>query len=1233
MKGGRFCFFPCNKRGKNRKHQMMSNNASNPARCPKCGEFVTGELVGGLCPRCLMAMNMAARTELTGEAAEPIGAQKASTPKSPPTPEEVAKFFPQFEILQCLGRGGMGVVYKARQKSLNRVVALKILAPEREKDAAFARRFATEAETLARLNHPNIITVHDFGVAGGMFYLVMEFVDGVNLRRLLQDGKLSPEEALAVVPPVCDALQYAHDRGVVHRDIKPENLLLDREGRIKIADFGIAKILAHNGSAASETRTVMGTPRYMAPEQVQHPERVDHRADIFSLGAVLYEMLTGEAPAGAVVPPSKKVQIDVRLDEIVLRALEKEPELRYQQASVLKTDLETMAATGLAKTGPISTGPAMEETSRQVKAQPRAVRRSVKLALGAVAAVMLGGAVRLALELSITVPERCDALCPVPVLQQIVERLHAAHLRWATARIDLVPDTSEAIWHFVGLRRMAESGGRNAAIPIQGAFHLVPDGPGQWRGRGDGEVSAIEFQIAATGGAASSFRPDGSGFGPVVQRVIHREEADEQGFVFFDLETGRSLPAPFTLVMRSNQGLGFVEMTPGLEQWILANRMDVLIHFAGETWSSMNLRMQEDFIPEAAEWQQATSTMVTNVFARWDTLDQARPAVPAASQGRGFHDQFDRLKAFRTRSNTLGIMQWAGQSTTPRSVKVRYRLVEATNPTAVKYLTDSPRLLYFPADRSLGTLYTRDANASWNYPMSWEDWTEFAPARGKAAVPSGHHVRLDVSPEGAKDLSPLASLAPNDLKAVRFETGRADDHGLKHIGRLTGLTALHATVNQLTDEGIAHCADLTNLLDLHLQGAKVTDRSLETISRFAALEHLLLDYTGVTDEGLAKLGRISSLKEISVMQTAITGSGLAHLGMLTNLVALYLCGTGTDDQALEDSPVLPMLERLSLKATRVTDAGLPALRRFPALRHLDLEKTAVTDAGVTQLAGLKSLEELLLPNNLTDEGIKLLDGLPSLKTLALTRTRATGDSLQFLRRLPSLKTLMLPPAVRDEHLAHLKNFPELEELWIQGSPITDKGMAHLANLARLRRLCIKNVQATDAGYAVLYELKSLEWLVLRDQGRTNQFRTGIGDDGLAHVSRLPALKHLDVGRSRITDKGLAELKRLSNLEVLDLSGTRVHGDGLAELRDLLNLRQLRLKDNEISPAGADALSRLTSLELIHLQGSRIAQADLLRLQAAIPSARLKFLETETAQSVQPSGAAIHGDPSAAQLLP
>jgi predicted Ser/Thr protein kinase len=252
------------------------------------------------------------------------------------------------------------VVYKARQKSLDRLVALKILAPERKKDDQFAERFSREAKILASLSQVNIVTVHDFGETGGMYYLVMELVDGVNLRQLLKKGLMTAEKALAIVPDICMALEYAHQQGVVHRDIKPENVLLDKQGRVKIADFGIAKILgkgersvdARSGSVANPDGLTkgerLGTPSYMAPEQMEQPTLVDHRADIYSLGIVFYEMLTGELPAKAFQPPSRKVAVDVRIDEAVIRAIEKEPERRYQTAAQLKGVVETVTGEGAA---------------------------------------------------------------------------------------------------------------------------------------------------------------------------------------------------------------------------------------------------------------------------------------------------------------------------------------------------------------------------------------------------------------------------------------------------------------------------------------------------------------------------------------------------------------------------------------------------------------------------------------------------------------------------------------------------------------------------------------------------------------------------------------------------------------------------------------------------------------------------------------------------------------------
>ncbi len=296
---------------------------SQQDRCAQCGVELAADAPQGLCPACLLKRGLESQTGVSG----PTGTVAFSDDYPPPTPAELAPYFPELEILELVGRGGMGVVYKARQKRLERLVALKILSPKIGQEPAFAERFKAEARAMAMLNHPHIVTVHEFGETDGLYYLLMEFVDGVNLRQLLDTGKLSPQEALAIVPQICDALQYAHDAGVVHRDIKPENILLDRRGRVKIADFGLAKLMGREAKDFTLTGAgqVMGTPQYMAPEQIEHPKEVDHRADIYSLGVVFYQMLTGELPIGRFAPPSQKVQIDVRLDEVVLRRWKRSP--------------------------------------------------------------------------------------------------------------------------------------------------------------------------------------------------------------------------------------------------------------------------------------------------------------------------------------------------------------------------------------------------------------------------------------------------------------------------------------------------------------------------------------------------------------------------------------------------------------------------------------------------------------------------------------------------------------------------------------------------------------------------------------------------------------------------------------------------------------------------------------------------------------------------------------------
>jgi predicted Ser/Thr protein kinase/MFS family permease len=322
--------------------------------CPKCGAEMDASSPEQPCPACLMKLGLASWQSRGGVAeggdADSLESTRdsRSRPFEPPSPEDLAGKLPNLEVLELLGHGGMGAVYKGRQTSLDRLVAIKLIRPDAAELPGFAERFTREARALAKLNHPNIVTIHDFGRTDDespLFFLVMEYVEGTDLRRLIQGGDLAPEQALAIVPPICEALQFAHDAGIVHRDIKPENILLDASGRVKIADFGLARLTDGDASAftLTGTRQVMGTLRYMAPEQMEASHDVDHRADIYSLGVVFYEMLTGHVPAGHFDPPSKEVQVDVRLDEVVLRSLAREPERRYQHASDVKTDLDAIA--------------------------------------------------------------------------------------------------------------------------------------------------------------------------------------------------------------------------------------------------------------------------------------------------------------------------------------------------------------------------------------------------------------------------------------------------------------------------------------------------------------------------------------------------------------------------------------------------------------------------------------------------------------------------------------------------------------------------------------------------------------------------------------------------------------------------------------------------------------------------------------------------------------------------
>jgi len=262
----------------------------------------------------------------------------------PPEAGELAPLFPQLEVVALLGRGGMGAVYKARQPGLERDVAVKLLPPEAVLDEAFAERFRAEARALARMEHPNIVAVHEAGqTAQGHLYFIMEHVEGQDLAHEMAEGALPAEKALTVACSVCAALEYAHALGIVHRDIKPANVLLRSDGVVKVVDFGLSCLAAatpDDTSRLTEAGSGLGTPVYMAPEQ-RAGKPVDGRADIYSLGVMLYEMPTGELPRGTWSPPSQRARCRRRFDAVIARALEQEPANRIASAAEFRRHLQS----------------------------------------------------------------------------------------------------------------------------------------------------------------------------------------------------------------------------------------------------------------------------------------------------------------------------------------------------------------------------------------------------------------------------------------------------------------------------------------------------------------------------------------------------------------------------------------------------------------------------------------------------------------------------------------------------------------------------------------------------------------------------------------------------------------------------------------------------------------------------------------------------------------------------
>jgi serine/threonine protein kinase len=312
--------------------------------CPECGMPRShAPSIGGLCPRCLIATAVEHLSTIDHPAIGRIDAGGHA-----PTLEQLNERLPAYEFVELLGRGGAGWVFQARQRSLDRPVAIKILRHHAGAMADAARRFEQEAQILGRLNHPRIVSVYDHGAVEDLRYIAMEYVAGPTLRDVLMAGRIDWRSAIHIGEQICETVEYAHAAGVLHRDLKPENVLFDAADTmhgLKVADFGISRLIGEGEQSSHRTQTglVVGTPHYVAPEQALGDRSLDGRADIYSVGIMLYEMLTGQLPRGRFPRPSAVAGVPASIAAVVMRCLESDPERRFRDAASLRNALHRAA--------------------------------------------------------------------------------------------------------------------------------------------------------------------------------------------------------------------------------------------------------------------------------------------------------------------------------------------------------------------------------------------------------------------------------------------------------------------------------------------------------------------------------------------------------------------------------------------------------------------------------------------------------------------------------------------------------------------------------------------------------------------------------------------------------------------------------------------------------------------------------------------------------------------------
>ncbi len=1079
-----------------------------------------------------------------------------------------------YVIVDEIGAGGMGVVYKARHRRMKREVAVKVLPDVLTNSKEALARFHREVEMAAKLHHPNIAAAFDADEANGKHFLVMEYVDGWELSRYVKEfGPLPLRYAVALTIQAANGLHHAHGLGVIHRDIKPGNLLVNHEGRLKILDMGLAHVMEDDtpaGAELTQSGRVMGTVDYMAPEQAKDAKRADHRADVYSLGCTLFYLATGKplSPKGSVT------------EKLLWHQTEEKP-LLSSVCPASNDKLDAFLAKMLAK-DPDDRPQSMQEVIVNLQERLKEIPHSGDRATvtGPLAAMSVFDQ---PLSDPAIVSSMAEMAQTITELKQSAQqkKQQTQKQRSATGKL-FAAVLAIAAMVLIAVAVMPSLLNDNSKKTANGNGNGNKESPANSDGAGAGDTAA-QTSTDGTRPTDGNGGDPGADIPPPVNESVAR--LNEQIKWIFD-----------------HDGSVTVVTSGGIKRHAVTDPDDLPkvpydvsgVKISGSTVGDEQLQrlaalkgLQQLELAQTAVTDDGL-TVLRQLSGLW-TLDLSKTKIGDAgvNNARALVELRD--------------LNLSGSQITDAAISQLSGLPKLEN----LYLADTP-----VGDDGLGPLKSLPS-------------LRYVSLRGTKVTADGMFLlrralpKLEIDWEG-DDPQRVAARALIQ-KGAKLSLETPADTAARLVDKVGDLPGEHFRITAVDLSG----------------NPKISNSDLASLQGLPHVAQLLLDGTAVTDEGVATLGKVRSLKTVDLGSLRIAPATVAQLKQAlpgceviekptdrwaTTRWVLASGGNVTavlpDGQAIAEIvdpvqvPAGPfVLSEIHLAdQPKLTDADLERFRGLSGLEVLDISGSSVTDAGIVHLVGCTKLRDLdLSRTKITDKCAAILARMQSLRQLHLAGTEFSGTGLKQLGALGGLTHLSLAETgIGDSDLVYLKSLPKLDWLSLSGTSISDAAKPSLAGLKLLRKLLVDQTQIADAG---VEELKAMmpacdiagdppdpQRLAVRWVLQRRGVVVVAGENGATTIDKLSQLPRddcevlaidLSLLGDRIGPEGLDLLAGCVDLIELNLQETDTDDRALGAVANLASLRRINLAKTNVSSAGLQHLSKLHGLESIDLSETRV----------------------------------------------